>query len=259
MDTIRHIVVIGGAGKMGRLFVNRSRDAGYTVDAFDKPLDETVLAAALPSADCVVLAVPADAMSGVADMVSASMREDAILTDVCSVKVRPMEYMMIAHSGPVIGTHPLFGPNPDPEDLRVAVTPGRDDVDGTAERRVLAWLSTIGFDPFVTSAERHDKAAAFFQGLNFISTVAYLATQAQDPDIREFMTPSFQRRLRAAKKLILEDAALFTMLFESNPFSQDAVRTYRNYLNVAAGGDVDLLIERAAAWWREERKAKELK
>ncbi len=207
---------------MGQLFVNRSREAGYSVDAFDKPLDEAALAASLPKADCVVLAVPADAMSSVSDMVSAFMKDDAILSDVCSVKVRPMEYMLAAYSGPVIGTHPLFGPNPDPDDLRVAVTPGRDDADNTAERHVLAWLSTIGFDPFVTSAERHDRAAAFFQGLNFVSTVAYLATQAQDPDIREFMTPSFQRRLKSAKKLILEDAALFTMLFESNPFSQDA-------------------------------------
>ena len=37
----------------------------------------------------------------------------------------------------------------------------------------------LGFAPFTTTAQEHDKAMAYVQGLNFISTVAYLAAQAR--------------------------------------------------------------------------------
>ena len=50
------------------------------------------------------------------------MPKGAILCDVCSVKVNPLAQMLEAYDGPVVGTHPLFGPEPKPEDpLRVAV------------------------------------------------------------------------------------------------------------------------------------------
>ena len=92
--------------------------------------------------------------------------------------------------------------------------------------------------------------AAVIQGLNFVTTVSYLSVLAHDKGVKQFLTPSFERRLEAARKMVTQDAELFTMLFETNPFSQDAVRSYRNYLHVAAGGDIDILVERAK-WWLE--------
>jgi len=95
---------------------------------------------------------------------------------------------------------------------------------------------------------------AYVQGLNFVSTVAYLAAQANHDEFSRFLTPSFTRRLDAAKKLILEDADLFRLIYEANPYSLEAVRSYRSYLNVAAGGDLELLVERAKGWWKDEAR-----
>jgi hypothetical protein len=50
--------------------------------------------------------------------------------------------------------------------------------------------------------------------------------------------------------MITEDAELFEGLFEANPSSQDAVRSYRSILNIAAGGDINVIVERALLWWR---------
>ena len=111
------------------------------------------------------------------------------------------------------------------------------------------WCRRLGFAPFDSGAEEHDRAAAYVQGLNFITTVAYFAAQAAGGEVQKYLTPSFTRRLTAAEKLITQDAALFTALFEANPYSHEAVRNYRNFLNIAAGGDVDLLVRRAEAWW----------
>ena len=38
-------------------------------------------------------------------------RADAVLADVTSVKAGPVSAMLAAHPGPVLGLHPMFGPD----------------------------------------------------------------------------------------------------------------------------------------------------
>ncbi|HML59795.1 MAG TPA: prephenate dehydrogenase, partial [Solidesulfovibrio sp.] len=139
----------------------------------------------------------------------------------------------------------------------VAVMDGRPGRDAWATGAVSAWCARIGFAPFPSSAEEHDRAAAYVQGLNFVTTLAYLAAQAAGGEVQNYLTPSFTRRLAAAEKLITKDAALFTALFEANPYSHEAVRNFRSFLNLAVGGDVDLLVRRAEAWWTAETAKKD--
>jgi prephenate dehydrogenase len=251
---IRSLTMVGAAGKMGRLIVARCRKAGLACFELDAPLDMDMARRSLPQCDLVLLAVPAQAVTKVLAELGPLMPRHTILADICSVKVRPLEQMLEAHPGPVVGTHPLFGPKPaENEPARVAVCPGRGE---EAVRLVEELVAALGFTPFRASAHEHDRAMAYVQGLNFVSTVAYLATQAAHEGLSRFLTPSFTRRLDAAKKLILEDAELFKTLFEANPHSLEAVRAYRQYLNVAAGGDLDLLVERAKLWWTPSEKDK---
>lgn len=249
---IASLTLVGARGKMGRLIVSRCRREGVGCHELDQPLDRETAARALPRSDLVLLSVPAQAVAGVLADLGPLIPRGAVVADVCSVKVRPLEEMLAAHPGPVVGTHPLFGPAPAEGDpCRVAVCPGRSE---EAARLVEDLLVRLGFAPFRAEAAEHDRAMAYIQGLNFVSTVAYLAAQTAHADFSRFLTPSFTRRLDAAKKLILEDAELFRALFEANPYSLEAVRSYRNYLNVAAGGDFELLLERAKKWWTPRGK-----
>ncbi|MGE4299159.1 MAG: prephenate dehydrogenase/arogenate dehydrogenase family protein [Desulfovibrionaceae bacterium] len=255
--TIRKVAIIGARGQMGGLFAARCRDAGIEVAAVDRPLTDEKIAAGFAGADIVYVSVPAAAMAQVMERIQPFLAPPHILVDNVSVKVAPLKDMARCYDGPIVGTHPLFGPVP-PDEARVAVTPGRADDPGRDEaamRVVEDWTLRLGFTPFRTTAEQHDKAAAQIQGLNFVTTVAYLAALGQQEDILPFLTPSFERRLVAAKKMVMEDAELFAGMFEANPFGQDAVRRFRNFLHVAAGGDVDILIDRARWWFREERDA----
>lgn len=233
---------------MGRLLAGRARAAGLAVRGLDAPLSPEALARDARGADLVLLAVPAAAMAEVAGLCAAAMGPGQILADICSVKVRPLAEMLAAHPGPVVGTHPLFGPEPAPDATRVAVVTGRD---AAAARAVADLMARLGFMPFSTTAEAHDEAMANIQGLNFITSVAYLATLAHRPELADFATPSFTRRLDAARKMLTEDSALFSGLMDANPYTQDAVRAYRSLLNIAAGGDIELLCERANWWWRQ--------
>jgi prephenate dehydrogenase len=248
---IASVAIIGARGQMGSLFAARCEAASVRVHRLDRPMADADVRAALADADLCFVSVPAAAVDEVLGRIAPHLAARTILADNVSVKVQPMAAMLAAHAGPVIGTHPLFGPVPD-ETPTVAVAPGPRPADLAAAPLVEAWIEALGFAHFRTTPEEHDRAMALIQGLNFVTSVAYLAALADDPALERFLTPSFRRRLDAAQKMLTEDAQLFTGLFEANPFGQDAVRRYRNFLHVAAGGDLDILIDRANWWWRRK-------
>ncbi len=246
---VRHICIVGARGQMGALFVRSFRKAGYEVSTLDRPYTDEAMAAALPGADLVILSVPVDAMRRVAETLAPRLKPGAILADVCSVKVNPLGDMLSAYAGPVVGTHPLFGPViPEGFEPRVAVTPGRGE---NACAEVSEVFARAGYTPFDSTAEEHDQAMACVQGLNFITTVAYLATARQVPGIEKFRVPSFERRLEAARKMLIQDRELFRLISEDNPYMQQTVRQFASFVDIAAGGDLDLLSARASWWWRE--------
>lgn len=249
INNIATIAIVGARGQMGALFKRAFHKAGYLVTTLDRPYTDEAVAAALKNADLALISVPVTATRAVAERLAPFMPQGCILCDVCSVKVNPLAQMLAAYAGPVVGTHPLFGPViPEGFDPRVAVTPGRGD---HAPEAVAAVFARAGFSPFASTAEEHDRAMAVVQGLNFITTTAYLAAARQTPGIEKFRTPSFERRLEAARKMLTQDRELFQLISEDNPFLQETVRQFTAYLDLAAGGDLDLLSARASWWWRD--------
>ena len=255
---INTIAMVGARGGMGKLIAAKSRAVGIEVRELGRPLTPADIRAAVAGAELVLVSVPVYATAEVTALLAPHLAAPQILADVGSVKTLPIAAMVEGYAGPVVGTHPLFGPEPAADDgLRVAVMDGRPGLDRWATELVAAWCRRVGFAPFASTAEEHDRAAAYVQGLNFVTTVAYLAAQTAGDAVAKYLTPSFARRLAAAEKLITKDAALFTALFEANPYSHETVRNYRNFLNIAAGGDIDLLVRRAEAWWTAKPEQKD--
>ncbi len=242
--------VIGSRGRMGAMLMERLEAAGRTVRGADIPLTPDVLAAACAGADVALLCVPAAVLDDVANLVAPHLGTGTVLADIASVKMLPMRAMRRAYAGPVVGTHPLFGPKPRPGYNAVCVTPA-EGTDEAAVRAVEEVFEAMGCVTFRSTPEVHDRAMAVVQGLNFITSVAYFAMLSQRDDVLPFLTPSLQRRTEAARSMLTSDVALFTGIFEANPMSQDVVREYRSYLNLAAGGDVDVLAALAGRWFEE--------
>lgn len=252
---LRTMTIIGANGAMGKFFKNRLQQAGLEVLSLDKPLPAELLASCLPGSDLVLLAIPAQALPPVLEQIRPYLKQDAILADICSVKTKPLELMLGSHPGPVVGSHPLFGPDPEPEtSLRTALVQGRSQ---SALLQMQDLMQDIGLQTFFCSAKEHDRALAYIQGLNFVTTVSYLASLTEDPGLEKFLTPSFQRRLDAAQKMLTQDSELFQGLFEANPFSYEAVRKYRLFLNLAAAGELDLLQDKASWWWQDTKQGGE--
>ena len=245
------ITLIGDTGRMGSMLRARMEVAGLPTTGADRPLNPEKLAGACCGASLVLLCVPIAAMPEVLAALVPHMDGSQILADIASVKIQPLKEMQAAYNGPIIGTHPLFGPE-NPGEAHVAVCPGtnaRQEDIGLLERI----LTRIGCLPFRCTADEHDEAVAYIQGLNFVTSAAYFAALAERPDFLPFLTPSFMRRKDVARTMLTQDAPLFESLFDANPAAQDAVRRYRAFLNLAAGGDLSLLISRAAWWWKDQQ------
>ncbi len=246
------VVVVGATGRMGAMILKEGRASGLGAAGLDQPLDDLD---ALSRAALVIPCVPAPVFEDVLETICPRMRPDAVLCDITSVKVAPVTQMLNAWKGDVIGTHPLFGPmhGTDPDDTRLAVVRTYRCSDRSWEL-AMTFFRALGWTPFETDADTHDMAMARVQNMNFITSLAYCAQTANDTRLRDFITPSFKRRLEAARKLLTEDGDMFAGLFEANPYSQQAVRQFSNLLSLASAGDVDLLLARARQWWPEQNR-----
>ena len=70
--TAERILIIGGAGKMGRWFVDFFGNQGHRVSVYDPPAEQrgAALAAALTGMSCVLIAAPLEAVPGGSGSVS---------------------------------------------------------------------------------------------------------------------------------------------------------------------------------------------
>ncbi|MFW6324134.1 MAG: prephenate dehydrogenase/arogenate dehydrogenase family protein, partial [Desulfovibrionales bacterium] len=171
-------VLIGGQGRMGRMIGERLLQNRVPFTSLDQPLEQDVLMKEMTDAGVVLLCIPITAMDSVLGSVCPYLASGTVLADIGSVKVVPLQKMMRSYSGPVVGTHPLFGPAPEGDDpLRVAVCPGRDS---SGLETIESLFQHLGFRTFRSTAEDHDRAMAYIQGLNFVTTISYLSCLPQE-------------------------------------------------------------------------------
>jgi prephenate dehydrogenase len=241
----RTVAVIGRKGRMGAMLARRLGVAGHAVTGADRTpcmdgppaLDPDELARALRASDFVLLAVPVTALPEVLELAAPYLNPGQVLFDIASVKEPALRCMEAHHTGPVVGAHPLFGPHPQPADLRVALVPGR----GASEeacRDVEGLFTDIGCTCFRVTAEEHDRNVALIQSLNFAGGAAYLALAARSGDSR-FFTPSFRRRMESARALLTDDAAMFSEFSAANPYFTEILADYADTLRAVTASGKD--------------------
>jgi prephenate dehydrogenase len=228
---------------MGAMLAKRLSAAGHAVTGVDRTpradgppaLNPDRLTRALSASDFILLAVPVRALPEVLELAAPYLDPKQVLFDIASVKEPALRCMEAHHAGAVIGTHPLFGPHPQPADLHVALVPGRR-TDEDACRAVEGLFTDIGCTCFRVTAEEHDRNVGLIQSLNFACTAAYLAQAARSADSR-FFTPSFKRRMESARSLLTDDAAMFSEFSAANPCFTKILTEYADTLRGIAANE----------------------
>ena len=226
----RNIVIIGGNGQLGSIFVKAFRSSGYRVDAISRRnWDEA--ARALENPSLVIVCVPID----VTDSVIRSLKnlpEDCILTDFTSVKTGPVSAMLETHQGPVMGLHPMFGPDIASLAKQVIVyCQGRYPEQC---QWVLAQMRIWGARIEEVTAQEHDDAMRIIQALRHFTTYAYgvfLAKSNADLNsLVKLSSPIYRLELMMVGRLFAQDPNLYADIILSAHKNLDTIRRYSEFI-----------------------------
>lgn len=243
------VVIVGGNGGMGRIFANYFENSGYKVFSFghrgwDKAPEY------LKSAKIVIVSVPIDITIDIIKKLSPMLREDQILCDFTSVKAPIVEAMMKYHKGPVLGLHPMFGPDVKSLVKQVVVTvPERDE---KASEFLVEQLRIWGATICKCSAKEHDDAMAIIQALRHFSTYSYgTFLQKLAPDLeklKSLSSPIYRLELMMVGRLFAQDPRLYADIIMSSKYNSDLIENFVNSikaeLEVVKTADVDTFTER---------------
>jgi chorismate mutase/prephenate dehydrogenase len=211
------VVIVGGAGAMGRLLGQFFRRSGYEVrvlDAGDWPRADDLL----QDAGLVLVSVPIAETTGVIERLGPHLPPTALLADITSRKAEPVAAMLAAHGGPVVGLHPMFGPSVPSLAKQVVVRcEGRDP---DAAQWLVDQFAVWGARVVALSPDRHDHAMAVVQALRHFTTFCYgvhLAEESIDLDqVLGLSSPIYRLELAMTGRLFAQDATLYSdIIFES--------------------------------------------
>lgn len=219
------VALIGGLGQMGRWFHHFFVSQGLEVLSADLNTSLTPREVAA-AADVVLLSVPIPKVAEAAREVAPVMRPEAALMDITSVKQRPLDVMLKAFPGEVVGTHPLFGPQEQSIQGRtVVLCPGRGE-------RWFHWLKELleraGAKVLVTTATEHDRFMSVVQGLAHFVLIALQKAIRQlgyaPAELEDFSTPTFATLQSLSRRLLSQDAQLYACIQLANPANRPALR-----------------------------------
>ena len=170
--------------------------------------------------DLVVLAVPIEQLRPSIEVLRPHLRAGAVVLDVTSVKVKPVETLRELLPGHVeiVGTHPLFGPQSSVDGIegrKIAICPVR----GRAHLRIAAFLRRVlKLEVYITSAEEHDREAAVVQGLTHLIAKVLMR---MEPLPKRLTTASFDRLMEAIDMVRHDSESVFLAIERDNPFSAE--------------------------------------
>ncbi|MCF2946704.1 bifunctional chorismate mutase/prephenate dehydrogenase [Paraglaciecola aquimarina] len=213
---IKKIVVIGGAGALGRIFVDMFKRSGYPVEILEK--DDWPNADQLfDGAGLVLVAVPIKLTESTISRLKA-LPKDCILADITSTKEKPLAAMMQAHKGPVVGLHPMFGPDVSSLVKQVVVVcHGRNT---SSYAWLLEQIRIWGAILQEVDAKEHDDAMVFIQVMrHFCSFVFGSHLASANPDLQRLVSlssPIYRLELSMVGRLFAQDPALYADIIFDN-------------------------------------------
>ncbi|MDP2645620.1 MAG: bifunctional chorismate mutase/prephenate dehydrogenase [Desulfobacterales bacterium] len=236
------VLIVGGAGSMGRYFFRWFSDAGYPVRSMgrsDWPRVKTMCR----SVALVILSVPIDKTVEIVGQIAPHLSSKCILADITSIKSAPLNAMLIAHPGPVVGLHPLFGPSTTTLDKQIIVmTPGRDQA---ACQWLIDQLTAWGSIIIQTTAPEHDEIMGYVQSLRHFATFAFgqFLYRKKIDLLRtlEFSSPIYRLELGMVGRLFAQEPSLYADIIfasaERRALLKEYLASFNDNYEMLASGD----------------------
>ena len=251
------VLLVGGLGKMGRYFNHWFAGSGYEVRVMD--IDHWPRVAELASGiDLAFVGVPIDRTVAVIQDLGRQLPPECVLADITSIKTAPLEAMLAAHSGPVLGLHPLFGPMTSTMDKQVvAATPGRrPEACQWLVDQFTAWGNIV----LSLDAAEHDEIMAVVQGLRHFVAFAFgdflYRNNVNISRTLELSSPIYRLELGMIGRLFAQDPALYSAIIFASPERRALLRQFvgslTRYRDMLETGDQEAFcveFKRIADWF----------
>lgn len=228
---------IVGFGSFGRL-TGKILSQYFPVNAYDPNVSEKEISSlsgcSLVSlkevchCSIIVVSVPIQVFEQtILDMLP-HVKSDAIIIDVCSVKIIPAQIMKkhLPASMTIIGTHPLFGPQSASDGLtglKTVVTP----IQGDADKVITFIKNRLNLEVILTTPEEHDKEMAITQAL--LHWMAKGMTHMEPYDDR-MATKSFMQMKSAFDMVRYDSKDVYDTIEKYNPYAQKVREKYLGIL-----------------------------
>ena len=206
-------VAIIGTGLIGASVGLALKDQGWTTigwdpspDALERATERNATDSAASSVSEAIHGVDLVVLAGPLEANLATLREmktEALVTDVTSVKVPLVEAAPVGLR--FVGGHPMAGrEHAGPGAASPALFRGApwvicdDQVADSDLEELVAVVTSVGANPVVMSAQRHDKVVAGVSHLPHLLAVALVNTISDDRDAEELVSGSFRDLTRVA-------------------------------------------------------------
>ncbi|MBL8623830.1 MAG: prephenate dehydrogenase/arogenate dehydrogenase family protein [Myxococcales bacterium] len=260
----RRVLVIGGAGRMGRWFARFLAAQGYAVDVAD-PAGE------VPGFPCVadwrtltldheviIVAAPMPITSAILHELAARPPAGVVF-DVGSLKspLRAGLRALAAAGGRVTSVHPMFGPDTELLSGRHVIFVDVGDPAATAVARELfaATMATL----VDMDLESHDRLIAYVLGLSHALNIAFFTALADSgeaaPRLATLSSTTFDAQLRVAANVAAENPDLYFEIQHLNDYGSEslsallyAVERVRSVVRAGDTAGFRALMERGRAY-----------
>ncbi len=214
----QRVLVIGGAGKMGRWFVDYLASQGYAVEVADPAgevagivshrnwqdleLDHSLIVVATPLRTC--------------DRILKALAERGpagLIIDVASLKtpIRQGLDSLVKAGCRVASLHPMFGPDTELLSGRHLVLVDIGQPESLREARKL-FASTM-VDTVEMGLDEHDQVIAFVLGLSHALNIAFFTALAESgqkvPRLKEISSTTFDAQLAVASRVSHESPTVY--------------------------------------------------
>jgi chorismate mutase/prephenate dehydrogenase len=213
----KHIIYIGGNGGMGKLYKRISDQTGHKTTSIDKS-NWYELDGALETADMVIITVPIHVTESVIQRLKGRLPKQVILADFTSNKRRPIEQMKAIHTGPILGLHPMHGP--DVENLSKQLMVACPVQQAEQSQWFLEQCELWGMRLIEAEAEKHDHVMHLVQGLrHFVALLhgSFMKHYDLNPnDMLDYSSPIYRAELMMTGRIFAQSAELYADIVFSN-------------------------------------------
>ncbi len=206
----RTVLIVGGGGRIGSLYGGVLARSGHRVRVLEAG-DWDHAAELAQGCDLAIVSVPIRDTVSVITRLSPFLDPGTLLADFTSHKADPVAAMLAAHPGPVLGLHPLHGPDVHnlSKQLMIACV-GRDpDAAQWLLEQVRLWGMRVAEMP----AGRHDEGMHLVQGVrHFLALLhgSFLAARGTPPaDILGLSSPIYRAELMMTGRIFAQNPELY--------------------------------------------------